>query len=101
MIYPLFRCLSEDYKRRYVRNIWEQFENGIRAAAYTGRLTVFLENITGTLPIEIQAQYLKGITGVIQSGQDEAILEWLREETTYLTMLARLMNQDRKEQHTP
>lgn len=97
LIYPLFRCLDESYKTKYVRNIWEQFENGIRSAAYTSSLTVFLENITRKLPIEVQAKYLSEIMPIVQSGEDEQILDWLREETTYLTMLARLANQERKE----
>lgn len=97
LIFPLFRSISEDYKVRYVRNIWEQFENGIRAAAYTSKLNVFLENITSQLPIEIQAKYIQEISEVVSSGQDEIILDWLRDETTYLVMIARIMNQNRKE----
>ena len=97
LIYPLFRSLDESYKVKYVRNIWEQFENGIRSAAYTGKLTAFLENITNILPIEIQARYMKDVLSVIQSGDDETILNWLRDETTYLVLLARIENQTRKE----
>ena len=91
--------MSEDYKVRYAKNIWEQFENGIRAAAYTSRLTRFLENITMQLPIELRVGSLQDVNSVISSGCDEQVLTWLRDETTYLTMLARLMNQDRKAQY--
>ena len=89
--------MSDEYKVRYLRTIWEQFENGIRSAAYTSRLSTFLENITKHLPIEVQAKHLEEVMQVIQSGQDEQILNWLREETTYLIMLTRLENQNRKE----
>lgn len=99
LVYPLFRSLSEEYKVRYVRNIWEQFENAIRSAAYTGKLTAFLENITKILPIEVQAQYINSVMSVIQSGDDEHVLNTLREETTYIVMMARIENKTRKDNY--
>lgn len=33
----------------------------------------------------------------VEAKEDDTVLNWLRTETTYLTMLVRLLNQDRKE----
>lgn len=97
LLWPLWRCISEDYKVRYKREIWDHFENAVRAASYTGRLRTYLANFQKRIPCTMQAQYTKSIVSVVESNQDETILNWLRSETTYLIMLVRLRNQERKE----
>lgn len=97
LLWPLWRCIEDSYKDRYKREIWDHFENAIRSAAYTARLTTFLTNFKGRIPTDLQAQYLKSINTVISSAQDDDVLNWLRDETTYLVMITRLMNQDRKD----
>ena len=97
LLWGLWRSITEDYKCQYPREIWEHFENAIRSASYTDSLKVFLTNFQRRIPLSIQAQYNKDILSVVEAGEDEIILNWLRSETTYLTMLVRLKNQDRKE----
>lgn len=97
LLWPLWRCITEDYKSRYKRDVWDHFENAIRSAAYTGSLKTYLTNFQARIPTDIQAQYAKSILSIVNSGNDTEILEWLREETTYLTLQVRLMNQQRKE----
>jgi|AntAceMinimDraft_5_1070358.scaffolds.fasta_scaffold51019_2 hypothetical protein len=97
LLFPLFRCLDESFKKRYVRDIWEQFLNGMRSACYTDSLKVFVDKITKRLPITLQMQYAESIAEVLRSGQDEEILTWLREEATYMMLACRLLNQDRKQ----
>ena len=97
LLWGLWRSVHEDYKTQYPREIWEHFENALRSASYTDSLKVFLTNFQKRIPIDIQAQYNKDILSVVESGEDYMILGWLREETTYLTMLVRLANQERKE----
>ena len=99
LLWGLWRSLDENYKTTYVRNIWEQFEGAIRSASYTGSLKVFLSNFAQKLPVAIQAQHTKDMLGVIKSGQDEQILNWLREETVFLCMLVRIKNQGRKDDY--
>lgn len=98
LLFPLFRCLNVDYKKKYLKNIWEQFENNVRTAAYTSRLARFFEMITNSMPIELQQQYQAGVREIIGSGEDKMILNWLRTESTYLILLARMINEKRKEE---
>jgi hypothetical protein len=97
LLWGLWRSITEDYKTQYPREIWEHFENALRSASYTDSLKVFLTNFQRRIPIDIQAQYNNAILSVVEAGEDETVLNWLRAETTYLTMLVRLRNQDRKE----
>jgi len=60
-------------------------------------LKIFLTNFQRRIPICIQAQYNKDILSIVEAKEDDTVLNWLRTETTYLTMLVRLLNQDRKE----
>jgi len=97
LLWGLWRSITEDYKMQYPRVIWEQFENAIRSASYTDSLKVFLTNFQRRIPVEIQAQYGRDILAIVDSGEDEQVLNWLRSESTYLTMIVRLKNQERKE----
>lgn len=97
LLWPLWVGISSDYKSSYKKTIWEQFENNIRSAAYTAKMTTFLANITSRLNIVIQAKHLKSVNEVVSSQLDREILTMLREETTYLVMLVHIMNQERKE----
>jgi len=99
LLWPLWRCITEDYKSRYKRDVWDHFENAVRSAAYTGSLKTYLTNFQSRIPTDIQAQYAKSILSIVDCGSDTEILEWLREETTYLTLQVRLMNQQRKEDY--
>lgn len=98
LLWGLWRSISEDYKMKYPRDIWEHFENAIKSASYTGSLKGFLSLFQRRLPLDLQAKYIKDIKKVVDSGQDEEILNWLRTESTYMMMLVRLANQQRKEE---
>lgn len=97
LLWGLWRCVSDDYKKKYKKDVWEHFENAIKSGAYTGSLKVFLTNFQKRLPVDLQAQYTKDIISIIETNQDDQILDWLRSETTYLVMIVRLKNQDKKE----
>jgi hypothetical protein len=58
---------------------------------------VFLTNFQKRIPVDLLAQYTKDILSIIEANEDEQVLDWLRTEATYLVMLVRLRNQDRKE----
>lgn len=98
LLFPLFRSLSADYKSKYKKDVWDQFENNIRASAYTSKLTMFFENITRIMPIKFEQQYAVNAMNILNSGLDKQILTWLRDETTYLVLIARMKNEDRKDE---
>ena len=97
LLWPLWRSITDEYKDRYKREIWEHFENALRSAAYTARLSTFLSNFSKRIPSELKVEGMKEIRTVIESGLDNDVLTWLREETTYLVMIVRLKNQNRKD----
>lgn len=96
LLFPLFRCIEEGYKERYYRDIWDQYEHAVRSASYTSKVPMFLENLKNRIPLHIQSQYLNQINSVLQAGADRQLLTWLRDETSYLILLTRVLNQDRK-----
>lgn len=98
LLWPLWRCIEDSYKDRYKREIWDHFENAIRSAAYTAKLSTFLTNFKNRIPTNFEAQYMKHIRQVTDCRQDAEVLNWLRDETTYLVMITRLMNQERRDQ---
>lgn len=97
LLWPLWRCVDESYKDRYKREIWDHFENAIRSAAYTSKLSTFLSMFRQRLPVNLEAQYSEHIRSIVESGFDNDILNWMRDETTYMALLVRLKNQGRKE----
>jgi len=97
LLWPLWRSVTDDYKSRYKRDVWDHFENAVRSAAYTGKMRTYLTNFQARIPVDIQAQYMKDILSIVETGCDNEILDWLRDETTYMVMLVRLRNQERKD----
>lgn len=97
LLEPLWRGIDTDYKARYARNIWEQFEHAVRSASYTSRLDHFLQRITSRLRIAVRADDAKRLAGIVGGGEDRAILRMLREETAYMVLLVRVSNEERQE----
>lgn len=99
LLWGLWRSITENYKEKYFHEVWEHFENALKSASYTGSLKGFLNNIKTRIPLEIQAQFQKDILSIVDSGEDDQVLDWLRTETTYLIMVCRVRNQERKENY--
>lgn len=100
LLTPLWRGISNDYKAKYARNIWRQFEDNIRSAAYTARASEFLSKITMRLGITLhEAEAIKQVLDLIGSGQDRALLKMLRDDATLLVLMVRADNEERKEQY--
>jgi hypothetical protein len=96
----IWRGIPPDYKSRYRMNIWEQFENQVRSAAYTSNLAKFVSSLclklaatVGTTPEDRQIA-----EAILNGGQDRAILKLLRDETTLLVLMVRVANQERREE---
>lgn len=97
LLWPLWRCITDDYKGTYKKDCWEHFENAIKSASYTGSLKVFLTNFQKRIPVDLQAQYTKDILSIVEAKEDEQVLDWLRTEATYMVMIIRLKNQDKQD----
>lgn len=100
LLWPLWRCVADDYKDKYKKDVWEHFENAVKSASYTGNMKVFLGNFQKRIPVDLHPEYTTEILMVIESNHDEQILNWLRTESTYMVMIVRLKNQDRKIEFT-
>lgn len=98
LLAPLWRGVNSDYKRKYSYSIWKQFEDNVRSAAYTSRLSHFLSRITQRLGIEIREADAGTVARVIESGDDRAVLRSLRDETTLLVLMVRVANEERRKE---
>lgn len=97
LIFPLWRCVSDDFKNKYKGDAWGYFENFLRSAACAERLTLFFDKFKRLIPMNWQHKYEAQILSVLQSGEDYTILQALRDECSYLVLLARDLNNQRKE----
>lgn len=98
LLIPLWRGIPADYKRQYARNIWGQFEDNIRAAAYTASLSKFVNSICSRLQIRIISDDTAAVNEVLMLGRDRELLRQLREEATTLSLMVHLENDKRKDE---
>lgn len=100
MLMAIWRGIPADFKSRYRMNIWQQFEDQIRSAAYTSNLGKFVNSLCSKLQATVGRNAEERVYGekVLNSGQDRALLKLLRDETTLLVLMVRVANQKRREQ---
>lgn len=98
LLFPLWRCVDADFKNKYRADAWGMFENFLKSAAFCENLRSFLDKFKRLMPLNWQHQFERQILGVIESGQDEAVLFALRTECAYLVLLTRALNEERKQQ---
>lgn len=98
LLIPLWRGLEPAYKQKYARNIWEQFESNIKAAAYTSSLSRFYNALCSRLEIVLTASDLPAIFSGITVADERRLLRQLRDETATLVLMVRLENEARKEE---
>ena len=96
LLIPLWKGIPADYKRKYARNIWQQFEENIRSSAYTTSLSRFVNSICLRLQIVTAADDLPAVNAVLNAGGDRALLRQLRDEAATLVLMVRLENDKRK-----
>lgn len=100
LLATIWRGIPADYKSRYRRNIWEQFENNVRSAAYTSNLGKFVSSICAKMQAKVgkTGEERENAEVILNSGNDRALLKLLREETTLLVLMVRVANQARQEE---
>lgn len=96
LLMPLWRGIRSDYKAKYSYSIWQQFEDNVRSAAYTSKLSHFLSKIVQRLGIEIREIDAVSVAEIIKCAADRDILHALRDETTLLVLMVRVANEERK-----
>ncbi len=99
LLHILWRNIAPDYKSRYRMTIWDQFENEIRAAAYTSSLPKFVERISLRLGSGLGRNAEERALAERLLGEMDAkdALKKLREETTLLVLTVRVENEERRE----
>jgi len=95
----IWRGIPTNYKSRYRRNIWQQFEDNVRSAAYTSNLGKFINSLCLSLAVEFRnSDDIETANDALREGDDRTMLKLMREETTLLVLMVRLRNQERREQ---
>lgn len=93
----IWRGIGREYKSRYRQTIWQQFENTVRASAYTNNLGKFVNSLCLKLDAQIQSKDTSKAEEILNSGSDRALLKLYRDETTLLVLMVRVRNQERRE----
>lgn len=97
LLFPLWRCISSDFKDRYKADAWGMFENFLKTAAACENLRSFLDKFKRLMPMDWQHQYESDVLSVIDSGADDFVLTSIRTECAYLVLLTRQLNEARKQ----
>ncbi len=94
---PIWRGIPSEYKVKYALNIWTQFEHQVRSAAHTTNVTKFISIICAKLQAVISDRDLFSFLAAVGAGDDREILRVLRDESTYVVLLVRTENEERRE----
>jgi hypothetical protein len=96
LLMAIWRGVPREYKSKYRRSIWQQFEDNVRSAAYTSNLGKFINSLCLKMSAEIgqNADDRAMADQVLNSGQDRALLKLLRDETTLIVLMVRIKNQE-------
>lgn len=96
LLVSIWRGIPVSYKVTYARNIWQQFEDNVRSAAYTSSLSRFINSICKKLQIVIHKDHVASVDEIVSSGADREMLRVLRDETTTIVLMVRLENEARR-----
>lgn len=97
LLFPIWQSVSTDFKKKYMRDSWDMFENFVKSAACSENLAQFFGKLKQLLPMDWQQRYEESVLTVISAGDDHVILDLLRSECAYLVLLTRALNNEKKE----
>lgn len=97
LLFPIWRCINSDFKEKYKADAWGIYENFLRASSYSASLPQFFEQLKRLIRIDFQLQFDKQIMEVLRGGNDHEVLQTIRMECSYLVLLTRDLNNQRKE----
>lgn len=98
ILIPIWRGINPDYKSKYARSIWQQYEENVIAAAYTATASRFYSNLCSRLEIRIEPDVLADFQDALNvvTTEQRTLLRQLRDETATLVLMVRLDNEQRK-----
>ena len=98
LLAAVWRGVPAAYKSRYRMSIWTQFEDQIRAAAYTNNLGKFVNSLCSKLGATVgrNGEERQPGHGCPETARRSASL--MREETTLLVLMVRTRNQERRDE---
>ena len=99
LLMAVWRGVPAEYKSRYRMNIWQQFEDQLRSAAYTSNLDRCVSSLCQKLSCDIgrNAEDRDRAEAILNSADGSAMLRLLRDQTTVLVLHVRVANQARRE----
>lgn len=99
LAWMLWRGIDPDYKRKYARVIWDQFQARLRDEALTtNRLSKYVNQIQLKFPTMSwgDQQELAEEDKILSAGTDRELLRAFREDTALIVVKVRLRNEERK-----
>lgn len=96
----IWRGIPADYKSRYRMTIWQQYEDEIRAAAYTSSLAKFVNTLCFHLRADIGKNEKERAVAedILRTADERQMLKMLREETTLLVLMVRVDNEEKRDE---
>lgn len=100
LLAAVWRGVPAAYKSRYRMSIWQQFEDQIRAAAYTNNLGKFVNSLCSKLGATVgrNGEERQQAMTVLETAEAGPLLKLMREETTLLVLMVRTKNQERRDE---
>jgi len=100
LLAAVWRGVPAAYKSRYRMSIWTQFEDQIRAAAYTNNLGKFVNSLCSKLGATVgrNEEERRQALAVLEAAEAGPLLKLMREETTLLVLMVRTRNQERRDE---
>jgi len=99
LLEALWRGIAPEYKSRYRRTIWTQFQEEVEGAARTtNSLSVFVNSLCSRFSVSLHDREAAAVGKVLSGADDRAMLKLLREQTVLLVVAVRLANQERREE---
>lgn len=99
LIGPLWRGIPEEWKRRYRRDVWTQFETRMRLSARAKTIGVFVERMSSYFGISIPSTDLKRFDAAVAEAQSQGrdVLRLIGRECSLITTMVRVEAQQRRD----
>jgi len=97
LLYLVWVRIPMDYKQKYARNIWDQFQSRIRVAAFTSDLSKAFNSLCSTFNARAAYTYdARQVIAELSSPDAREILRLWREEPSTLVVMVQQINEENK-----